>query len=233
MISHKPAILPLSITAQRILQRRNRRNKEILPALHRRGLRELSQPRVQIAVIVAMHRDVQHSAILRLPDQRIVPRLRRRERLIVRPRPLHEMETVLQARLIAREEEPARVVFVARLGGVGVEFAPVRNPVADHAGHFHGVGVCARVYFADVGAEGALELGDASVAEIIVEFLLWLIWEYGNRSSCRRNRMLADFPQGRKMPMLEKFLGNHRSSTGPSVLLRNALRLCNLHRRIF
>ena len=234
MISHKPAILPLSlsITAQSILQRRNRRNEEILPAFHRRRLRELSQPRVQIAIIVAMHRDVQHPAILRLPNQRVVPRLRRRERFVVRPRPLHEVESVLQARLVAREEETPRVVFVVgRI--VGVEFATVGNPVADHAGHFYGVGVCARVHFADVGAEGALEFGDASVAEIVVEFLFCFIWEFGNRSSCRRNRMLADFPLGKKMPMLGKFLGTHHFSTGPSILLRNALRLCNLQRRIF
>ena len=195
-MSGKPAIPPRSITAQRIPQRRNRRNEKILPALHRRGLREPSQPRLQIAVVVAVHRDVQHSAFHGLPDQRIVPRLGRRERLVVRPRPLHEMEPVLQARLIAREEEPARVVFVGRLGGV--EFAPVRDAVADHAGHFHRVGLCARVHFADVGAEGALELGDASVAESIVEFLFWPIAEFGNRSPCPRNRMLARFPPRKK-----------------------------------
>ena len=150
-----------------------------------------------------MHRDVQHPAILRLSNQHIVPRLRRRKGLVVRPRPLHELETVLQARLVASEEEPARVAFVGRL--VRVEFAPVRDPVADHAGHFHGVGVCARVCFADVGAEGALEFGDASVAELIVELFLWLIWEFGNGSSCRRNRILAGFAQGRKMLMLGRF----------------------------
>ena len=149
-----------------------------------------------MAVVVAVHRDGQHSAVLCLPDQRVVPRLGRRERLVVRPRPLHEVEAVLQARLVAREEEAARVVFV------GVEFAPVRDPVADHAGHFHGVGVCARVHFAGVRAEGALELGDASVAECIVEFLLWPVWGFGDGSSCsEENRMLAHFfPRGRKMP---------------------------------
>ena len=182
MMSHKPAILPLLITAQRILQRRNRRHKEILPALHRRDLRELSQPRVQIPIVVAMHRDIQRSAILRLPNQCIVPCLRHRERLIIRPRPLHELVTVLQARLIANKEEPARVVFAGRVGGV--ELAPVRDPVADHAGHFHGVGLCAWVCFADVGAKGALEFGDPSVSEGIVETFLWPIWGFGNGSSC-------------------------------------------------
>ena len=143
-----------------------------------------------------MHRNIQHAAILRLSDQRIVPRLGRGERLVVRPRPLHELETVLQARLVAGEEEPARVGFVGGVGGV--EFAAVGYPVADHAGHFYGVGVCARVGFADVGAEGALEFGDASVAEVVVKFFLWPIFEFGNGGSWRRNCILVGFFPGKK-----------------------------------
>ena len=73
----------LSITPQRILQRRNRRHKEILPTLHRRHLVEPSQPRVQISIIITMHRNIQLPLIGRLPNQRIIPRLRRRERLVV------------------------------------------------------------------------------------------------------------------------------------------------------
>ena len=131
-----------------------------------------------------MHRNVQRTAPLRLTDQRIVPRLRRGERLIIRPRALHEMEAVFQAGLIAREEEAPGVRFVLRLGGVvGVEFAAVRDPVADYAGHFDGVGVGAGVHFADVGAEGALELGDAAVAEGVVELVLGFVWEFSNRGS--------------------------------------------------
>ena len=97
------------------------------------------------------------------------------------------MEPVLQARLVGREEEAARVVLVGgrrRLLG-GVEFAAVRDAVADHAGHFHGVGVGAGVCFADVGAEGALGFGDAAVAEGVVEFLFGSVGEFGDGGSWR------------------------------------------------
>ena len=114
-----------------------------------------------------MQGDVQHPFILRLPNQGIVSSLRNWERFVVRPRPLHELETILQARLIAREEEATRVLGIG-LGGSGVVFGAVGDPVANHAGHFHGVRVCPGVHFADVGAEGAIVFGDAFVAEGII-----------------------------------------------------------------
>lgn len=157
-----------SITTQRIPQRGNARDKKILAPLHRHTLLEPPQSRIQILLIITMQRNTQHSLPLRLPNHSIKPGLRRWEPLVIRPRPLYELETVFQAGLVAGEEKAAGVFWVGgRLGGVVV--GAVGDAVADHAGHFHGVGIGARVGFADVGAEGAGVFGNAFVAEIVVE----------------------------------------------------------------
>ena len=161
-----------SITAQCIPQSRDGRHKEILPTLHGHALAKLSQPRIQIRLIITVQCDAQHRIILCLPDQSIIPGLARREGLTVRPRALHELKTVLQAGLVAGEEETASIF------GMGVKLRAVGNAIADHAGHFHRVSVGAGVGFADVGAEGAVVFLDAFVAEIVVELWLRLVRAY-------------------------------------------------------
>lgn len=133
-----------------------------------------------------MQRNTQQPLPFGLPHHSIKPRLRRREPLIIGPRPLHELETVFQAGLVAGEEKTAGVFWVG--GGVGgVVVGAVGDAVADHAGHFDGVGVGARVGFADVGAEGAGVFGDAFVAEVVVEAGFGrgvFVWVDGDGVSC-------------------------------------------------
>ena len=141
-----------------------------------------------------MQRDIQQPSIFRLPTNRIIAGLRNRKTLTIGPTPLHELEAILKARLVCREEEAARVVRVC--GRIGrIEVGAVGDAVADHAGCGHGAAVRARVYFADVRAERAVVFGDAFVAEVVVEMGVRsgvFVWKFGDGRSCCRNNVLAD-----------------------------------------
>lgn len=142
-----------------------------------------------------MQRDIQQPSIFRLATNRIIAGLRNRKSLTIGPTPLHELEAILKARLVCREEEAARVVGVR--GRIGrIEVGAVGDAVADHAGCGHGAGVRARVHFADVRAERAVVFGDAFVAEVVVERVVRRgVWECGDGGSCCRAGVLADYHQ--------------------------------------
>ena len=146
-----------------------------------------------------MQRDIQQPSIFRLPTNRIIAGLRNRKTLTIGPAPLHELEAILKARLVCREEEAARVVGVR--GWIGrIEVGAVGNAVADHAGCGHGAAVRARVYFANVRAERAVVFGDAFVAEVVVKMGVRrgvFVWIFGDGGSCCRNGVLADYYQGK------------------------------------
>ena len=144
-----------------------------------------------------MQRDIQQPSIFRLATDHIIACVRNGKSLTIGPTPLHELEAILKARLVCREEEAARVVGVCGRFG-RIELGAVGDAVADHAGHGHGSGVRARVYFADVRAERTVVFGDAFVAEVIVETGFRrdvFVWEFGNGGSCCRNVVLADYHQ--------------------------------------
>ena len=166
--------------------------------------------------ILTMQRDIQQPSIFRLATNRIVAGLRNRKTLTIGPALLHEPEAILKARLVCREEEPARVVGV--LGRIGrIEVGAVGDAVADHAGCGHGAAVHARVYFADVRAERAVELGDAFVAEVVVHRGVgrgFFVWEFGQGGSCCREGVLADYHQEKNGDVWEN-LDPHRLATGP------------------
>lgn len=133
-----------------------------------------------------MQRDIQQPSIFRLAINRIIAGLRNRKTLTIGPTPLHELEAILKARLVCREEEAARVIGV-RGRILRIIVGAVGDAVADHAGCGHGAAVRARVYFADVGAERAVVSGNAFVAEgIVVRGVRRgvFVWEFGDRGSC-------------------------------------------------
>ena len=142
-----------------------------------------------------MQRDIQQPSIFRLATNRIIAGLRNRKSLTIGPTPLHELEAILKARLVCREEEAARVVGVR--GRIGrIEVGAIGDAVADHAGCGHGAGIRARVHFADVRAERAVVFGDAFVAEVVVERVVRRgVWECGDGGSCCRAGVLADYHQ--------------------------------------
>ena len=163
-----------------------------------------------------MQRDIQQPPIFRLATNHIIAGLRNRKTLTIRPTPLHELEAILKASLVCREEEAARVVGVrGRMGRI--EVGAVGNAIADHTGCGHGAAVRARVYFADVRAERAIEFGDAFVAEVVVERGVRrgvFVWEFGDGGSCCRNGVLADHHQEKNGDVWE-VLGPYRLATGP------------------
>ena len=155
----------------------------------------MSQPRNELPIILIMQRDIQQPSIFRLPTNRIIAGLRNRKTLTIGPAPLHELEAVLKAGLVCREEEAARVVGVR--GRIGrIEVGAVGDAVADHAGGGYGAAVRARVYFADVRTERAVVFGDAFVAEVVVEMGVRrgvFVWIFGDGGSCCRSSVLADY----------------------------------------
>ena len=180
---------PRSITTQLITQGGDRRHKEIVPAPHLYHLLKFPQPWIHILLIWTMQRRMQQLLLrLRLPNEGIIARARSRECGGVAPGLLDELEAVLETALIASEEETS---FLR--GCFRGEFASVGDAAADHAGHFHGVGVGAGVGFADVGAERAGVFGDAFEFEVVFVSggLVGGVfgWEECNRCSCRREYM--------------------------------------------
>ena len=163
-----------------------------------------------------MQRDVQKPSIFRLATNHIIAGLRNRKTLTIGPTPLHELEAILKARLICREEEAARVVGVR--GRIGrIEVGAVGDAVADHAGCSHGAAVRAWVYFADVRAERAVKFGDAFVAEVVVERGIRrgvFVWEFSDGGSYCRNSVLADYQQEKNGDIWE-VLDPYRLATGP------------------
>ena len=163
-----------------------------------------------------MQRDMQQPSIFRLATDRIIAGLRNGKSLTIGPTSLHELEAILKARLVCREEEAPRVVGACGRFG-RIEVGAVGDAVADHAGHGHGSGVRARVYFADVRAERAVVFGDAFVAEVIVETGTRrdvFVWEFGNGGSYCRNGVLADYHQEKDGAVWE-VLEPYRLATGP------------------
>ena len=167
-------------------------------------------------LILIMQRDIQQPFIFRLATNRIIAGLRNRKTLTIGPILLHELEAILQAGLVGCEEEAARVVGVR--GRIGrIEVGAVGDAVTDHARCGHGAAVRARVYFADVRAERAVEFGDAFVAEVVVERGVGrgvFVWEFGEGGSCCRNGVLADYHQEKNADVWE-VLDPHRLATGP------------------
>lgn len=161
-------------------------------------------------IVLIMQRGIQQPSIFCLATDRIMAGLRKRKTLTIGPSPLHEVEAILQARLVCREEETARVVGVR--GRIGrIEVGAVGDAVADHAGCGHGAAGRARVDFADMRAERAVEFGDAFVVEVVIERGVGrgvFVWELGDGVSCCRNCVLADYHQ-------EKNGDPHRLATGP------------------
>ena len=163
-----------------------------------------------------MQRGIQQPSIFRLATNRIIAGLRNRKTLTIGPTLLHELEAILKARLVCREEEAARIVGVR--GRIDrIEVGAVGNAVADHAGCGHGAALRARVDFADMRAERAVEFGDAFVVEVVVERGVGrgvFVWEFGEGGSCCRNGVLADYHQ-EKNGDVWKVLVPHRLATGP------------------
>ena len=144
-----------------------------------------------------MQRDIQQPSIFRLATNCIIAGLRNGKTLTIGPTPLHELEAILKARLVCHEEEAARVIGIrGRIRRIVV--GAVGDAVADHAGCGDGAAVHARVYFADVCAERAVEFGDAFVTEVVVERRVrrrFFVWKFCNGGSCCRNGVLVDHHQ--------------------------------------